>query len=233
MRACPLRLAPDARTKASLATTAAVMAAAAPASSPARGPAAPASQPTSGAPIGVEPRKTIEYSAMTRPRMAGATAICRAELTPAANVTLAAPSGTRAAIWSARVGAAAASSSETPKASEEPDQQPGVDAPARARGQRASDRADAHRRRSAPHSVAAVPCHVKFASSGQQHLEVEGDRPDQRHHRQRDQQLGRAARRSAAPSAARRACAAQASGSAAPSGPSPATRGTSPGTRGR
>ena len=49
----------------------------------------------------------------------------------------------------------------------------------------------------------------------QQDLEVEGDRPDQGHHRQRDQQLGRAARRSAAPCAPRRACARPASASAA------------------
>jgi hypothetical protein len=39
---------------------AATNAAAAPANSPLRGPATSASQPTSGAPIGVEPRKTIE-----------------------------------------------------------------------------------------------------------------------------------------------------------------------------
>ena len=51
--------------------------------------------------------------------MVGSTAICSAEFTPAANVTLAAPSGTSAAICSSSVGAAAASSIATPKARHE------------------------------------------------------------------------------------------------------------------
>ena len=62
---------------------------------------------------------TIEYSAITRPRMTGSTAICSALFTPAANVTDAAPSGIRAAICSGKVGAIAASSIEVPNSVEE------------------------------------------------------------------------------------------------------------------
>jgi hypothetical protein len=39
--------------------------------SDARGPATSASAPAMGPPIGVVPRKTTEYSAITRPRMLG------------------------------------------------------------------------------------------------------------------------------------------------------------------
>ena len=60
----------------------------------ARGPAALESQPVIGPPIGVEPMKTTEYSAMTRPRISGATVSCSAEFMPAAKVTLSAPTGT-------------------------------------------------------------------------------------------------------------------------------------------
>ena len=76
----------------------------------------PASQPTNGAPIGVEPRNTTEYSAITRPRIAGSTASCSVEFTPAAKVTVTIPSGTSAAICSGSVGAAAAASISTPNA---------------------------------------------------------------------------------------------------------------------
>ena len=91
-----------------------------PTSSPARGPAVSAIQPMIGAPIGVEPRKTTEYSAMTRPRIAGSDASCSDELTPAAKVTLAAPSGTSVATCSAKAGAPAAASVSAPNAIDEP-----------------------------------------------------------------------------------------------------------------
>src|SRR5262249_44445156 len=104
--------------KAYAAASAAINAAAAPATSPARGPALSASQPISGAPIGVEPRKTIEYSAIARARMTGSTAICSEEFTPAAKVTDAAPKGTRARTCNGRVGATAASSIATPNSVE-------------------------------------------------------------------------------------------------------------------
>lgn len=80
-----------------------------PSAMPQRGPACSASRPTSGAPIGVEPRKTTEYSAITRPRI-GPAASCSEELTPAANVTLAAPVSASTTICTAWVGAIAASS---------------------------------------------------------------------------------------------------------------------------
>lgn len=53
---------------------------------------------------------------MTRPRIAGSTAICSAEFTPAAKVTLTAPRGISAATCSGSVGAAAASNIRTPNA---------------------------------------------------------------------------------------------------------------------
>jgi hypothetical protein len=102
------------------------MAARAPSTSPARGPYACASQPTSGAPIGVEPRKTTEYSDITRPREGPSAASCSDELTPAANVTLAAPSGARIRACSRSVGASAASSSAMPNSAAEPASSPGV-----------------------------------------------------------------------------------------------------------
>lgn len=61
----------------------------------------------------MEPRKTTEYSAITRPRN-GPAASCSDELTPAANVTLAAPVSASTAICTACVGAAAASSCAAP-----------------------------------------------------------------------------------------------------------------------
>jgi len=78
-----------------------------PATSPQRGPNPPASAPTTGAPIGVDPRKTTEYRAITRPRISPA-ASCSDEFTPAANMTLAAPSGTRMSSCTHFVGATAA-----------------------------------------------------------------------------------------------------------------------------
>lgn len=65
--------------------------------------------------MGVEPMKTTEYSAMMRPRRWSGAASCSDEFTPAAKVTLAAPSGTRATACSAMLGAAAAASSDSPK----------------------------------------------------------------------------------------------------------------------
>jgi len=95
-----------------------ISAAAPPTSNPARGPAVSAIQPTSGAPTGVEPRKTTEYSAITRPRIAGSTASCSVEFTPAAKVTVTIPSGISAAICSGSVGAAAAASMNSPNAAD-------------------------------------------------------------------------------------------------------------------
>ena len=204
----------------------------APASRPARGPATSASQPTSGAPIGVEPRKTIEYSDITRPRMVGSTAICSALFTPAANVTLAAPSGTSASDLQLQRRRRRGQQHRDTERERRAHQQPRRDAPARARGQRARHGADPHRRgQRRVGRGRAVPREVR--EQRQQDLEVERDRPDQRHHHQRDQQLGRAAhvaqrgRDVAAP--ARRS----ASASAAATGPSPAARRTSPGTTAR
>ena len=91
----------------------------APTSSATRGDHVSASQPASGPPIGVEPRKTIEYSAITRPRISGVTASCSAEFTPAANVTLTAPSGTRTTAASSMVGATASSRMSTPNSPDE------------------------------------------------------------------------------------------------------------------
>ena len=91
-------------------------AAAAPSTSAARGLAVWATQPASGPPMGVEPRNTTEYSAITRPRISGATSSWSVEFTPAANVTLAAPTSARAATVSGSVGAAAASAVARPKA---------------------------------------------------------------------------------------------------------------------
>ena len=57
---------------------------------------------------------------MTRPRMAGAASSCRVELTPAAKVTVAKPSGTRATRATGSVGAMAARRAKTPKPSAAP-----------------------------------------------------------------------------------------------------------------
>jgi len=101
-------------------------AASAPTISPARGPYACASQPMAGAPIGVEPRNTTEYSDITRPREALLAASCSEEFTPAANVTLAAPSGARISACMSSVGASAAPSSAAPNSSAEPASSAGV-----------------------------------------------------------------------------------------------------------
>jgi len=101
-------------------------AAIAPSTRPARGPCVCASQPTIGAPIGVEPRNTTEYSDITRPRERTSAASCSDEFTPAANVTLAAPTGARISAWTRRVGAAAAPSSAAPNSSAEPASSRGV-----------------------------------------------------------------------------------------------------------
>lgn len=74
------------------------------------------SQPAIGPPIGVEPRKTVEYSAITRPRICGSAASCNEALAPAAKATLAAPSGTSTSASTASVGAAAAAAAISPKA---------------------------------------------------------------------------------------------------------------------
>jgi hypothetical protein len=59
--------------------------------------------------------KTTVYSAMMRPRSSGGAASWRLELTPAANVTLAAPSGMSRIACIVMVWAAAAASSAAPK----------------------------------------------------------------------------------------------------------------------
>jgi hypothetical protein len=86
---------------------------------PARAPNSAARTPAIGPPIGVVPMKTIANRAITRPRIEGSAASCNDELTPAAKVTEAAPSGTSAAAVSSRVGAVAAASANPPKASAE------------------------------------------------------------------------------------------------------------------
>jgi hypothetical protein len=102
------------------------IAATAPMTRPARGPYTCATQPTSGAPIGVEPRKTTEYSDITRPREGPSAASWSDEFTPAANVTLAAPSGARISACVSSVGASAASSSAIPNRAADPANRPGV-----------------------------------------------------------------------------------------------------------
>jgi hypothetical protein len=63
---------------------------------------------------------------MTRPREGPAAASCSDEFTPAANVTLAAPSGARNSAWRSSVGAAAAASSPAPNSSADPASSRGV-----------------------------------------------------------------------------------------------------------
>lgn len=90
------------------AARAAVRTAAAPPSArPARGETASASQPTIGAPIAVEPMKSMPYSAIVRPRICDAEPSCTAELVPAEKLTLAAPTATNDAIMTGNVGATA------------------------------------------------------------------------------------------------------------------------------
>ena len=95
----------------------------------ARGSIAWLSQPAIGPPIGVEPRKTTEYSAITRPRIAGSAESWSEELMPAAKVTLAAPSGTSAIASSVRVGAPAAISAAAPKPNAAATSRPGPTRP--------------------------------------------------------------------------------------------------------
>ena len=57
-----------------------------------RGPAHSASQPINGPPIGVLPRNTIAYTAMTRPRIDGAEATCIIVFPVAMKTMLAKPS---------------------------------------------------------------------------------------------------------------------------------------------
>src|SRR5882757_2191150 len=83
-----------------------------------RGSYASASQPASGPPIGVEPRKTIEKRAITRPRISAETASWIVELTEETKITAAAPSAARVTASRIRLGIAAESRAATPKASE-------------------------------------------------------------------------------------------------------------------
>src|SRR3954454_22032752 len=65
-----------------------------PTASPARAPAAAMTTPMTGPPIGVDPWKPTNHSAITRPRIAGAEFSWSVELQIAMNETLAAPART-------------------------------------------------------------------------------------------------------------------------------------------
>ena len=129
---------------------AAASAAIAPSAIPARGPATSASQPTSGAPIGVEPRKTTEYSAITRPRMAGVDGELQRRVDAGGEGHGHGAEGHEREDLQRRATArprpaARARRTRSPR----PTSIRGDDAPARAGGQRAGHRADRHRARSA------------------------------------------------------------------------------------
>ncbi len=66
---------------------------------------------------------------MTRPRIAGAVRNCSAELTPAANITLAPPSGISIATATGSVGVEAAKSAKSPKERAEPTMRRSLTAP--------------------------------------------------------------------------------------------------------
>ena len=72
-------------------TTATAIQVIAPRPSPARAPATAITQPTIGPPIGVEPWKATNHSAITRPRIDGAADSCSVELAVAMKEMLAAP----------------------------------------------------------------------------------------------------------------------------------------------
>ena len=57
-----------------------------------------------GPPMGVDPRNTMENSAMTRPRICPLDSSCRSEFDVAMNVVLIAPTGSITAISSGRLG---------------------------------------------------------------------------------------------------------------------------------
>jgi hypothetical protein len=84
--------------------------------SAARGLAASESQPAIGPPIGVDPRKTVEYSAITRPRIDGSAASCSRAFAPAAKATHTPPRGASRIAATARLGAIATTAASAPKA---------------------------------------------------------------------------------------------------------------------
>ena len=87
----------------------------APATKPLRGPATSASQPTSGAPIGVEPRKTTRRAPSPDRAAPGRRRAGARSSRPRRRSRSTAPSGTSAATCSSYDGATATSSSATPK----------------------------------------------------------------------------------------------------------------------
>ena len=68
--------------------------------------------------MGVVPRKTVEYRAITRPRIEGSAESWSRALAPAAKATLAAPTGTSRMAATSSVGAAATSAALTPNATD-------------------------------------------------------------------------------------------------------------------
>ena len=90
----------------------------APSPRPARAPATAITQPTIGPPIGVEPWKATNQSAITRPRIDGSAPSCRVELPVDMKEMLAAPTNPSATSSNARFGASVASVIAAPKAAE-------------------------------------------------------------------------------------------------------------------
>ena len=160
---------------------------------PARGPHIWLTKPTMGPPMGVLPRKTIAWSASTRPRISGAAFTCTIAVDAVRKAMLAQP----IAMPNGNVEREA----RRERQREHRDAERGArhddvtdrDLLAPRGRQRADQRTDAddreqHRER----RVAAVerPLHEQRHHD----LEVEGERPDDCHHDERDPQLGLATR---------------------------------------
>ena len=86
-----------------------------PTTRPARAPYASQIAPRSGPPIGVLPRKTIAWSASTRPRMAGSARTCTIAVDAVMKAMLVQPTAIPIGKAMPRVGDAASTSIATPK----------------------------------------------------------------------------------------------------------------------
>ena len=89
----------------------------APRPSPARGPSDDITPPTIGPPIGVEPWKATNHSAITRPRICGSARSCSVALPADMKMTDAAPTSASASSSSAMSGAKVAIAMANPNAS--------------------------------------------------------------------------------------------------------------------
>ena len=159
-------------------------------SCPSAGRAVPASQPTMGAPSGVPPMKQIRYSAMTRPRIVGATPSCTEVFAAVVSVSIANPAGTSSTAVAQNPGMTPARTSQTPNAIAARMRNAVVGRRVRRVARIAPAHAPTRERRGQQPVAARVAVEDLFGQQRRGDLEVQPERADDEDQDHRQQQVG-------------------------------------------